>query len=78
MKAYEIKYHLARAGHNVRSIADELGITSPAVSQVIHGKDSSRRISEAIAKAIGMPVGQVFPKYSQSQSPQIGAKGGKK
>ncbi len=72
MNGYEIVYHLKRRGVKVKDIANQFGVSGPAVSQVIHGKDSSRRISEAIAKAIGMPVGQVFPKY-RSQSKRVGA-----
>ena len=67
MESYEIKYHLARTGHNVRAIADELGVTSQAVSQVIHGRDSSRRISQAVADAIGKPLEEVFPKYRKDK-----------
>ena len=71
MDAIDIKYHLAKNGYTLKDIADQLGVSLPSVSGIIHRKYPSRRISQAIADAIGLPLEEVFPKYSQS--PQVGA-----
>ena len=63
MNGYEIVYRLKQRGIKVKSIATQLGVSGPAVSQVIHGKYSSSRVSQAIADAIGLPLEEVFPKY---------------
>lgn len=61
MKPNERRAELVRRGVKVASIARELGITGPSVSQVINERRSTPRIKEAIAKAIGKPVDEVFP-----------------
>jgi predicted transcriptional regulator len=43
------------------SVARSIGVSQPAVSQIISGKKTSSRIRQAIAKAIGKPVDEVFP-----------------
>ena len=67
MDAIDIKYHLAKKGYTLKAIADQLGITLSAVSQVILGRDTSRRISQAVADAIGLPLEEVFPKYKSKE-----------
>lgn len=60
MNATDITKSLKRVG-GVKAIADEIGVSSPTVSQVIHRVRPNPRIRQAIAKAIGKPVEEVFP-----------------
>lgn len=46
-------------------IARELGVTPVSVHGVIYGKWTSRRIAEAIARKLGMPLEKVFPRYDR-------------
>ena len=69
MNAATIKHELASKGRRLSDIARELGIKLPSVSQVIHGRRPSRRVSQAIADALGMPLEEVFPKYANRNEP---------
>ena len=69
MNGYEIIYNLKKRGIKVKDIAAQLDVTGPAVSHVIHGKYASRRISQAVAGAIKMPLEEVFPKYANRNEP---------
>ena len=60
MDGKEITKRLKPDG-GVKELAKKLGVTSPTVSQVIHGKRPNARIRQAIADAIGRPVAEVFP-----------------
>lgn len=62
MSPREIKAALTLAGIKPIQIARELKITPTTVSAVIARRSTSRRVFEAIAKAIGKPVDEVFPK----------------
>lgn len=66
MKANEIRAELVLRNIKVGSIADELGIKYPSVSQVISRKKHTPYVREAIAKAIERPVEEVFPEQEQS------------
>jgi len=45
-------------------IARELGVSPVNVHGVIYGKWSSRRVAVTIARKLGKPLEQVFPKYA--------------
>lgn len=62
MTPYEIKAHLIMKRVKQRQIAKQLGVTDGAVHQVIYGLETSRRIRKAIAKAIGLPESQIWPR----------------
>lgn len=61
MKGYEIRQRLSDKSIKVGDIAESIGISSAAVSKVLHGHGRSRRIEALIAQALGLPVEQVFP-----------------
>jgi predicted transcriptional regulator len=61
MKANDIRAELVRRNISMVSVARSIGVSQPAVSQIISGKKTSSRIRQAIAKAIGKPVDEVFP-----------------
>nr|DAJ16621.1 MAG TPA: SOS-response transcriptional repressor [Myoviridae sp. ctict13] len=51
---------LRKKGYTQRRIAQEFGVSHPAIHYVIYGKSKSRRIQERIAEIIGRPMDQVF------------------
>ena len=63
MKGFIIRQLMADKKVSVKMIAEKTGTSSQAVSLVIHGKSTSRRVSQAVADAIGKPLEEVFPKY---------------
>ena len=67
MDASTIKQTLAKKDIRLSDISRDLGIKLPSVSQVIHGRRPSRRVSQAIADAMGMPLEEVFPKYRRDK-----------
>lgn len=64
MKPHEIRALLIKNQIKQVDIAKELGIKRPAVSGAISGHWQSRRVCEAIAKRLKMPVGKLFPKLA--------------
>ncbi len=65
MTPLERQFELRKIGLNQKQLADILGVTPIAVSNVIRGHRVSARIMRAIAAAIGRDVTQVFPEYFQ-------------
>lgn len=61
MSPQQIKAGLILKGITQRQIAQRLGVSDAAVSQVIYGVEKNRRIREAIAEALEQPVEQVWP-----------------
>lgn len=60
MTPVEIKVELLRKGVTLAAIAADLNLTAGHVSQVVWGKRRSAPVEEAVARAIGKPVGKVF------------------
>lgn len=58
-----IKAHLRIGGVTPAALADELGVSAMTVSQVIHGRGTSRRIAERIAKALGKKAEDLWPQH---------------
>lgn len=48
-------------GLTITQIANSLGVSKQAVSIVIERRQTSRRIAQAVADAIGRPLHEVFP-----------------
>lgn len=61
MKPNEIKAALVLAGVRQVAIARATQLSGAYVSDVIAGNRRSEKIERAIAKAIGLPVRDVFP-----------------
>lgn len=61
MRPREIKAELVLREKKIKSVAGELNIAASSVSQVISGAKKTRYVQEAIAKAIGKSVDEVFP-----------------
>jgi len=61
MKGSDIRQLMKDKNIKVNDIARMFNVTHVAVSNVIHGKNKSARISEAIATAIDLPVSELWP-----------------
>mgnify|MGYP000896842406 CR=1 FL=1 len=64
MTPQEIKAHLILKGIKHCELAKELGVHKTAITLVINGNGKSKRIQEAIAKAINKPFNEVWKKKS--------------
>lgn len=51
-----IRLALANKGHSFTSIAQDLGVSRPAVSGALNGQWSSKRILSHVAALLGVPV----------------------
>jgi lambda repressor-like predicted transcriptional regulator len=60
----EIRAALLIKGITQASIAKKLGVTESLVSMVVHGKEKNSEIRKAIAKAVGKPIREIWPKLS--------------
>ena len=61
MNSTEIRILLLRAHVTQTSIARELGVTLGFVNQIIMGRRNTMRVREAIAKAVGRRVEDLWP-----------------
>ena len=57
----EIRNALYRADLNQAAVARELNVSPAHISKVIDGITASRRVHEAIAKAIGEDIKRIWP-----------------
>ena len=64
MKPHEIRALLIKRQIKQVDIATELGIKRAAVSGAISGHWQSRRVCEAIAKRLDLPLKKLFPKLA--------------
>lgn len=61
MHPEQIKAEIRMKGTNPAAIADALGLSRMTVSNVIHGRITSRRVAEAISSVIKKPVEGLWP-----------------
>lgn len=73
MTPLEIKIAMMKSGITQRQLARELGINHNTVYLVINKGLTSRRIMEAISKAIGIDKSIVFPNKFQAQTEAVNA-----
>ncbi len=62
MKPNYFKYLLSEKGGFLKDVAKKTGYSRAHVTLVLHGKRKNRAIQRALAKAIDLPVADVFPK----------------
>jgi lambda repressor-like predicted transcriptional regulator len=75
MHPEQIKAEIRMKGLTSSAIADELHRSRMAVSNVIHGRVTSRAIASRIAKAIGMDINQIWPgKYLKARKKRAQAR----
>jgi len=65
MTPTERKVLLLRAGIKQAEIARELGVTQSTVYKIIHDLKASRRVREAIARAVDKPVKELWPQEAR-------------
>lgn len=61
MKPLDIRIALMRAGVRQADIATTAGVTAGHIAGVIERRSKSDRVQRLIARALEMPVEQVFP-----------------
>lgn len=67
-----IRIALIDSGTTQRAIAIELGVSFSLINQVIYGgQGSSPRVYEAIAKACGKTVDELFPPISSEEQQPV-------
>lgn len=64
MKPNQIRSLMVKHQVKQAEIAADLDVSPAAVSSVIAGRFVSRRISEAVANRVGVPVEKLWPKYA--------------
>lgn len=69
MDSLKIKTELAQRGFDFSMLAKALGKSPSLISKVAARKARSRSVAEAIAKALGRSVEEVFPDVEQYQIP---------
>ncbi len=65
MEAYKINELLEEKGVTQTQIADGLGVRQPAVSQVVHKRQTSRRIQDKICEVLELSFDEVWKKPVQ-------------
>lgn len=65
MLATEINAKLAKYDCSVSLLAEALNVKASSVSQIINRQSDSKRIANAIAKVIQLPVEDIFPDKPQ-------------
>lgn len=75
MHPADIKAAIEKAGSSLIEIATGLGVSGMAVSHVVHGRATSRRVAEAIGAKIGKQPDAIWPgRYSHNFGKRKGRK----
>lgn len=61
MHPADIQAALKKAGYSQTAIAEALQVSRTAVSHVLHGRGTSRRIAAYIAKLIAKSLSDIWP-----------------
>lgn len=60
---------LVVAGVSQAELAEKLGVSRPAISQVLHDKDISYNVATTVAEATGLPLKRLWPDGRYNKSP---------
>jgi len=71
MEADAIKQALHDKGFTFAMIGEALNINSNVVSGVCYRRTTSKQVAEAVAKALGKSVSDVFPDVESYQRPRL-------
>ena len=66
MTPLEIKIELLKVGISIRQLARQEGVSHTAMSYTIHGVNKGRKLREAVARAIGKSVEEIWPPRSET------------
>lgn len=61
MTPLEIKIELLKAGISIRQLARQEGVSHTAMSYTIHGVNKGLRLRQAIARALGKRIEDIWP-----------------
>ena len=68
MKPIDIRIALLQNGYSNTRLAQELRLARSTVGEVIHGRQSSRRVATRISVLTGLPIATLWPgRYSESR-----------
>jgi lambda repressor-like predicted transcriptional regulator len=70
MHPEQIKAHMRMNGTSPSRLADLMAKSRMAVSNVIHGRMTSRAIAKRIAKVVGRPVAELWPGRYDEAAPK--------
>lgn len=70
MHPEDIKAAMRKNGVKPADLARHLGVSQMTVSNTLHGRITSRRIADAVAKIIGRPVIEIWPAQYAGRSAQ--------
>lgn len=62
-----IKEIIGRKGHTYVSLAEEIGITPQAVSEIVNGRTKGSTARYALAKALGLEVRDLWPEKARAR-----------
>jgi len=66
MTPLEIKIELLKSGISIRRLARQEGVSHTAIYYTIHGVNKGRKLREAVARAIGKSVEEIWPPRSKT------------
>lgn len=68
MEPERIKAAIREAGHTYQSLAEEIGVTTSAISEVVHGRSRGAGLRYAIASVIGRSVEELWPSDQETRA----------
>lgn len=71
-----IRRELDEKGHTYRSIGQEIGISPQAVSEIVNGRTEGATARYALAAALGLVVGEIWPGSAGANGRLPGRRGG--
>ena len=72
MHPVQIKAEIRMRGTTPAAMADQLSLSRMTVSNVIHGRSTSRRVADAIASLIEQPINRIWPgQYEPSRANKL-------
>ena len=66
MTPLEIKIELLKAGISIRQLARQEGVSHTAISYTIHGVNKGLRLREAVARALGKHLEEIWPSEAKT------------
>jgi lambda repressor-like predicted transcriptional regulator len=66
MTPLEIKIELLKAGISIRQLARQEGVSHTAISYTIHGVNKGLRLREAVARALGKRLEEIWPSEAKT------------
>lgn len=71
MEAEDIKQALRAKGFTFAMLGEAINVNANVVSAVCYRRTTSSHVAQAVAKALGKPVTEVFPDVDTYQKPPL-------